>query len=184
VELVRTKRILVRRWEEDDLPEFFALYSREDVMRWLGPHPRRALASMAEAHERLERSCAQARELDPPLGRWAIVPLDSGTPARPVGTIPFLPVPGDAGLIEVAWHLHPQHQGQGLATEAARAVLDAARQAGIGEVLALTDLDNVASQAVATRLGMRYEGVTQRWFGLTMHEYRKVLSGSAGAVEQ
>jgi hypothetical protein len=31
-----------------------------------------------------------------------------------------------------------------------------------------------ASQRVAARLGMTDEGVTQRWFGLTPREYRKV----------
>jgi RimJ/RimL family protein N-acetyltransferase len=69
-----------------------------------------------------------------------------------------------------------QYQGQGLATEAARAVLALAGKAGIDQVLAITDLDNVASQRVATRLGMTDEGVTDRWFGLTARQYTKVIS--------
>ena len=77
---------------------------------------------------------------------------------------------------EVGWHLHPQHQGQGFATEAAGALLAAAATAGIGEVLALTDLDNVRSQAVAARLGMSDEGTTDRWFGLTARQFRKTLT--------
>ena len=32
--------------------------------------------------------------------------------------------------------------------------------------------DNTPSQAVATRLGMRDEGTTDRWFGLTTRQYR------------
>jgi len=79
-------------------------------------------------------------------------------------------------LIEVGWHLHPQHQGRGLATEAATAILAAAAKAGMEQVLALTDLDNSASQAVAARLGMRDEGITQRWFGLTSRQFRKVIT--------
>jgi RimJ/RimL family protein N-acetyltransferase len=43
-------------------------------------------------------------------------------------------------------------------------------------VLAVTDLDNAASQRVAARLGMTDEGVTERWFGLTARQYRKVIS--------
>jgi len=69
--------------------------------------------------------------------------------------------------------LHPRHQGQGFATEAAGAILAAAATAGIGQVLALTDLDNAPSQAVAARLGMRDEGTTGRWFGLTSRQFRK-----------
>ena len=52
----------------------------------------------------------------------------------------------------------------------------AAATAGIGQVLALTDLDNVRSQAVAARLGMSDEGTTDRWFGLTARQFRKILA--------
>lgn len=173
---MRTQRLLLRNWEDSDLPAFFDLYSREDVMRWLGPHPRRALATPEEARERLDRWHAREAGLDPPLGMWAIVPLIRRTPPpQPVGTVLLVPLSdasGPAGLIEVGWHLHPDHQGRGLATEAARAILAAAARAGMEHILALTDLDNVRSQAVAARLGMRDEGITQRWFGLTARQYR------------
>ena len=51
-----------------------------------------------------------------------------------------------------------------------------AYHAEVGQVLAITDLDNSASQRVAARLGMTDEGVTERWFGLTARQYRKVIS--------
>jgi RimJ/RimL family protein N-acetyltransferase len=75
MELLRTPRLLLRRWEESDLPAFFDLYSRDEVMRWLGSHPRRTLATLDEARERLGRWRARERDLDPPLGlgttdRW------------------------------------------------------------------------------------------------------------------
>jgi RimJ/RimL family protein N-acetyltransferase len=174
--LVRTERLVLRHWEEQDLEAFFDLYSREDVVRWLGAHPRRPLATMQEARERLGRWRAHERGLASPLGLWAMVPCAAGE--EPVGTLLLLPLSDDGGptgLVEVGWHLHPRHQGQGLATEAARAVLDLAGQTGLDQVLALTDLDNIASQRVATRLGMQDEGVTGRWFGLTMRQYRKVI---------
>ena len=69
-----------------------------------------------------------------------------------------------------------------LATEAAGAILARAAQAGIDQVLALTDVGNAASQRVAARLGMHDEGLTGRWFGLTTRQYRKVL-GSPAARE-
>lgn len=180
VEHVRTQRLLLRRWEQSDLPAFFDLYSREDVARWLGRHPRRALTTLDEARERLCQWRALEQGLDPPLGRWAIVPFNRWPqPGQPVGTIPLLPVndpSGPTGQIEVGWHLHPDYQGQGLVTEAATAILAAAAKAGIGHVIALTDPDNIASQAVAVRLGMRDEGITQRWYGLTSRQYHKVIT--------
>ena len=174
-----TERLRLRHWRESDLAAFFDLYSRDEVMRWLGPHPRRALATQEEARDRLGRWRAREQELRPPLGLWAIVPFRPGAqPGPPVGTLLLLPLSdahGPTGLVEVGWHLHPSYQGRGLATEAARAVLAVAGKAGIDQVLALTDLGNVASQRVAERLGMRDEGVTERWFGLTTRQYRLVI---------
>jgi RimJ/RimL family protein N-acetyltransferase len=176
VELLRSPRLILRHWEEADLEAFYDIYSRDEVTRWLGPQPRRALADMPEARERLGRWRAAGTGLRPPLGLWAMVPLAPGAPVpQPVGTALLMPLAdasGPTGLTEVGWHLHPEHQGQGLATEAAAALLAAAAHAGIHEPLALTDLDNVASEAVATRLGMRDEGITQRWFGLTLRQFR------------
>lgn len=90
--------------------------------------------------------------------------------------LPLADASGPTGLTEVGWHLHPHHQGRGLVTEGARAILAAAAEAGIEQVLALTDPDNIRSQAVAARLSMRDEGITQRWFGLTSRQYRKVIA--------
>ncbi len=180
MELLRTDRLLLRHWDESDLAAFFDLYSREEVARWLGAHPRRPVATAAEARERLGRWLEHERGLSPPLGLWAVVPCAAGAPpGRPAGTLLLLPLSDDGGptgLVEIGWHLHPQHQGQGLATEAARAVLALAGKAGIDQVLAITDLDNAASQRVAARLGMADEGVTERWFGLTARQYRKVIT--------
>jgi RimJ/RimL family protein N-acetyltransferase len=100
-------------------------------MRWLGPHPRRALATPEEARERLGRWHDRERALDPPLGLWAIVPLISRTePRAPVGTILLVPLAdasGPTGLMEIGWHLHPRQQGQGFATEAGWACATKAR---------------------------------------------------------
>jgi len=49
-------------------------------------------------------------------------------------------------------------------------------------VLALTDPDNVRSQAVAARLGMSDEGTTDRWFGLIARQFRKVTIGRCQAA--
>ena len=155
---------------------FLDVYGRDEVMRWLGPQPRRALRDQDEALERLRRWHAREAGLAPPFGLWAIVPADRD--AVPQGTLLLLPLQDEHGAtdqVEIGWHLHPDAQGRGLVTEAARAVLDRAAEAGIAEVLALTDLDNEASQAVARRLGMVDEGTTDRWFGLTTRQFRAVL---------
>jgi RimJ/RimL family protein N-acetyltransferase len=182
VELLRTSRILLRRWEDDDLPAYFEIYSRWEVMRWLGARPRRALRDLTEAGQRLARWHERETGLDAPLGLWALVPIGSASPTpRPVGTVFLLPL-HDAGgpteFVEIGWHLHPEYQRRGLVTEAARALLSAAADAGLLRVLALTDPDNTRSQAVARRLDMADEGLTERWFGLVTRQFRGTSGGS------
>ena len=178
MELLRTSRLALRSWVEEDAPAFLDIYSRYEVIRWLGPQPRRvAVTTLESALERIRYREERISGLTAPMGLWAIVPA-GGERDEPIGTILLMPLEDDdgpTGLVEVGWHLHPDHQGRGYATEAAGAVLDAAPATGIDEALALIDLDNVPSQRVARRLGMTDEGMTNRWFGLSLRQYRKVL---------
>lgn len=172
MELLRTENLLLRSWTTEDLDAFFDLYSRWEVARWLGRHPRSALATRDEARERLDRWRERNSAVPPPQGLWSVVPLaETGSPQVPIGTVLLLPLEGPGNEFEVGWHLHPAAQGHGYATRAARALIAAARASGITRVLALTDLENTASAGVARRLGMRDESETNRWFGLTTRQF-------------
>lgn len=175
MELLRTRRLVLRTWRDDDLPAFFDLYSRWEVMRWLGPPPRRSLRDVQEAGERLARWHRRAAGLPAPYGLWALVPDLPGAPATgPRGTLLLLPLHDAEGLtreVEIGWHLHPDYQGRGLITEGAQALLGAAAAAGLARILALTDPDNAASQAVARRLAMVDVGLTSRWFGFLTRQF-------------
>jgi RimJ/RimL family protein N-acetyltransferase len=150
-ELVRTARLVLRAWAEDDLAAFFDCYRRWEVMRWLGPQPRRALADEAEARQRLSAWRVRHGVQTPPHGLWALVPIAA---AVPVGTVLLLPLEDKGGrtdAVEIGWHLHPDWQGLGLATEAAAVLLARAARAGHHEVLALTDPDPSTDRHVPTR---------------------------------
>ncbi len=181
MELLRTSRLVLRRWVEEDAPAFFDIYSRDEVVRWLGPQPRRTMVTPDEAPERIRRWHAREAGLKPPLGLWAIVLIDDEG-RGPIGTVLLIPLEdadGPTGQVEIGWHLHPDEQGHGYATEAAQALLGRAADAGTEQVLALTDLDNEASQRVIGRLGMVDDGVTDQWFGLTLRQYHKVFAQHA-----
>ena len=178
MDLLATPRLRLRHWRVDDVEAFFDIYRRDEVSKWLGGAPQqRALATRDDADARLRRWIDLGSVLSPPIGLWAIVPVAPADDV-PIGTVLLLPLrdaQGPTDDIEVGWHLHPDHQGKGYATEAADALLGAAAEAGVAEVLALTYLDNIPSQEVAARLEMVDEGPTDRWFGLTTRQFRKAL---------
>ena len=60
-------------------------------------------------------------------------------------------------MIEVGYHVHAALRGAGLATEAAAATRDAARDAGVAHLVALIRPDNLPSQRVAAKIGLRLE---------------------------
>lgn len=155
--LVTTERVLVRPWRVEEADEFFDIYRRVEVVRWLGATP---LRDRHEAVEMIERAQARLKE-DPRFGSWAVVERSRGAP---VGGVIFKPLPDGDGEVEIGWQLHPDHWGQGLASEAAGAVLRRGFADGISEVWAVTHLDNHRSAAVCRRLGMRLLGVTHRWY--------------------
>ena len=183
MELLRTERMILRPWSEQDVAAFFDIYSRDEVARWLGAHPRRPVSDIEDARKRLLGWRKFHDGFEAPYGLWAMVPLGVVAPGQsattdgsdtPVGTALLLPLADDNGptdQVEVGWHLHPDFQGRGLATEAATALLAVLPSTGPDRVLALTDPDNAKSQAVAARLGMVNQGPTDRWFGETLLQF-------------
>lgn len=152
-----TGRIVIRPWRVDEVDRFLDIYRRPEVVRWFASAP---TLDRQEAVGRIERNRAQFAA-DPRLGRWAVVERSNGIPA---GTVILQRLPDGDGEVEIGWHLHPDSWGKGLASEAARALLDRAFEHGLEEVWAVTHLDNDRSVAVCNRIGMRLLGVTHRWY--------------------
>lgn len=61
----------------------------------------------------------------------------------------------------IAWVMSPDFQGRGLATEAARAMLDWLTARGVGQFAAYIHPAHAASQAVARELGLRPTSVVE-----------------------
>ena len=159
-----TDRLIVRDWRDEDAARMLDMYSRDDVVRFLGSVPT-TMASIEQAHERIARGRRRNAEQSGPCGWWAVEVRDT---AQVVGTVALVTVDGSeepGAPVEVAWHLHLDSQGHGYATEAARGTLDRAHAVGLPEVLALTDEANTASQAVCRRLGLELRGVSAEFYG-------------------
>ncbi|MBC7724972.1 MAG: GNAT family N-acetyltransferase [Burkholderiaceae bacterium] len=163
-----TDRLILRRWRESDADFMFDLYSRWEVKRFIGRVPR-VMADRAEAATRIAWLPLQDH---PVQGLWAVALRDTG---ELVGNILLKPIPASgtdepllpSGDIEIGWHFHPDHWGNGYATEAAGEVLRRASLAGLHRVVAVTAPQNVASQAVCRRIGLMHAGQTTKYYNAT-----------------
>lgn len=173
-----TERLVVRDWttEPDDLARVFDMYSRWEVVRFLGAQPR-TMGDAAEAPDAVARWQSHSTDSGGRYGVWAIQERRTGIVA---GSVLFKPLPAGTGEVEVGWHLHPDAQGHGYATEAARAVIARGFAAGLPEVYAVTYPENLPSQAVCRRLGMTALGRTERWYGIPVEAFVLVNGDSGG----
>jgi RimJ/RimL family protein N-acetyltransferase len=176
-----TARLIARDWVSDDLAASFAIYGRDEVMRWLGPQPRRPVASLEQMQQVLERRIARARE-QPDYGLW---PIELRATGEVAGAVLLAQLPDTK--VEIGWHLNPDYWGAGYATEAGQGAIalafgldrvgqeqvepdlaDRPAKPVLDSVLALVDPDNVKSQNVCRRLGMRHLGQTDHYYELTL----------------
>ena len=155
---IETERLVLRPYTEADFDAVHALYSDESVARWLyyGPSTRE------ESRRKLARKMA-GHTLTEEQGLTAAVELRDGTYVGDV--VLFYMAPAEHRSIELGFSFDPRHQGNGYATEAARAVVDWAFSVGFHRVYARLEPRNVASARVLEKLGMRQEAhlVENEW---------------------
>ncbi|WP_370618156.1 GNAT family N-acetyltransferase [Mumia sp. Pv 4-285] len=161
---LRTDRLSLRPYAPDDAARVLDIQSRYDVIRWLGDPPHVPMAGLAEARTWIEDLNALP-DNDPRCIGLAVEAVGSGVV---VGTVMLTTLPRtDPAELQVGWHLHPDSTGHGYATEAARALLDAAYAHFDGaDGRPLVDrvwcdmfADNEPSAAIAVRLGLRDTGI-------------------------
>jgi RimJ/RimL family protein N-acetyltransferase len=144
--VIRTDRLLLRRWTDADLEPFAAMNADPIVMQHM-PGLMTDQASDAFAN-RIERHWE-----DHGWGLWAVeVPGVSAF----VGYVGLWPADTVAeGMVEVGWRLASAHWGRGYATEAGREALRFGfEQVGLDEIVSFTVPQNVRSRRVMERIGL------------------------------
>lgn len=171
--VLRTARLVLEPFADTPAHSagMFALWSQAAVCRHAGPAfdaegrpiplPARTAADSDRILAFFIRRAAQGLGL-----RWAM--RETGAQAAFLGAVGFNHLSPRA---ELAYHLHPQHWGRGLMTEAAQAAL-AWRQADYGpaEVEAFIAPDNAPSIRLAQRLGFRATGEVKDGAGRYLRE--------------
>jgi RimJ/RimL family protein N-acetyltransferase len=150
---IETARLTLRSFTPGDFDDLYAYQSRPDVVRFLYWPPR----DRGQVRRGLRERC-QETSLDAE-GDWltfAVVWREAG---RVVGEIGLKLVSREDRLGEIGFVFHPDYQGRGLATEAARAML----ALGFGplrwrRIIGSCDARNLASARLMERIGMRLAG--------------------------
>lgn len=142
---LETERLILRKFTEDDLEALHAVYSDEEVNRFLPWFP---LKSMEEARAFFEARYA-AVYARPQGYAYAVCLKANGVP---VGYVHV-----DAGEShDFGYGLYRDFWRQGIITEAGAAVIAQVKKDGLPYVTATHDVNNPRSGAVMRRLGMRY----------------------------
>jgi ribosomal-protein-alanine N-acetyltransferase len=151
MKILETPRLILRHLTLDDLDALYALYSDPEVRRYF---PEGTL-TYEETKEELEWFL-NGHPKHPQLGLWATIYKETDQLIGRCGLLPWT-IDGHQE-VEVAYMLAKAYWGQGLASEAARAIADYAfEQLGYSRLICLIDRDNTASIHVATRIGMTFE---------------------------
>ncbi len=148
--ILETDRLLLRVFRPEDLDAFAQIEADPEVMRFYpsGPRPR-------EWAERGVRSFIRTQE-ERGFSLWAVVHKADGPLIGYCGLVPQ--TLNGAEEVEVGYKLARAYWGQGLATEAARAVRDwGFAHLGVPRLVSLIDPGNAASIRVAEKSGMRHE---------------------------
>lgn len=148
---LETERLILRTFTEDDREALFSIYSDNAANRFLPWFPVRTYDE-ADALWRTQYADVYQRRS---AYKYAVCLKNSASPrsSAPVGYV-HLDL-GDA--FDLGYGLRTEFWHQGIASEAAAALIRQARQDGIPYVTATHDRDNPRSGQVMNRLGMRYQ---------------------------
>jgi ribosomal-protein-alanine N-acetyltransferase len=158
--ILETDRLILRHQTPTDLNDLWALYQDSEITRYIPDAPR----SREEAREELEWHM-NGHPKYPELGLWATIYKGNKKFIGRCGLLPWT-IDGQHE-VEVAYTIAREYWGQGLATEAAQAILNYGfGKLNLSRLICLIDPQNIASQKVAQKIGMTFEKEASDELGL------------------
>jgi RimJ/RimL family protein N-acetyltransferase len=150
---LRTPRLLLRRWRDDDLNPLAAIYADPEVMRYIADGSVRTREETADHLATMER-----RWDEHGFGLFAAEVVETGELAGWVGlAVPYF-LPEVLPTVEIGWRLAQPFWGGGLATEGARAALRFGLvDRGLDRIVSIRQVDNARSGRVMEKLGLRFD---------------------------
>ena len=149
---LRTARLILRPYTSADLDALYDLQSRPEVTRYLyfGPRDRDEVKEALELKRRARILADEGDDLS-----LAVVLAKTG---RVIGDVILIWRSRAHRQGEIGYVFHPDHAGNGYATEATRVMLRLGfEDLGLHRIVGRLDARNTASARVLERLGMRRE---------------------------
>lgn len=150
--ILETERLILRTWKLSDAPKLFEICVDADVMKHIGT---------GKPYEKIEQAeefliWAENYQKENGFCRWAILLKETD---EIIGSCGFAR-PHGTKEIELGYLLAKKFWGKNLATEAAAACLSYGfEKLNFSETMAMTDLENFASQKVLEKIGFSKRGV-------------------------
>lgn len=142
---LKTERLILRRFTQEDIPAIFAIFSHREVNRFLPWFP---VKTMDEAREFYRAHYVECYER--PQGYfYAVCQKEDNVPVGYMGL-------GAREPYDLGYGLRREFWGRGIASEAGRALVKRLAQDGLPYVTATHDRNNSASGRVMEALGMTY----------------------------
>lgn len=152
---METKRLRFRRFRADDLDHIVELESDPEVVKHT---PMKLPLTREQSAERLKKNIDSTPSREP-LGIWAAETLQGDF----VGWFMLLPI--DQGVPELGFMIVRRHWGKGFTTEAGeRLVRYAFEELKLPRLLAITTVENIASQRVLEKIGFRRFATSEKGF--------------------
>jgi RimJ/RimL family protein N-acetyltransferase len=153
---------------DDDADRWFELFDDAEVMRFVG-------SGEVRDREYYAGLVHRQQELAERTGLCLFSVVTDGVVAGFTGVLPWSHPWGPTGSLEAGWRLGRRFWGRGLATAAARTVVDMARERGIERLVSMIHADNAASVTVAQKLGMTPAALHQSPDGAPVLEFALLL---------
>lgn len=147
---LKTKRLLLRPWREQDLEPFAKLNADPEVMKYFP-----SLLSKKESDRLAERISAPLEQ-----NGWGLWAVSAAEVSDFIGFIGLLEVGFDSHFtpaVEIGWRLDSKYWGKGYATEGALAALKYGFETlRLKEIVSFTSILNKRSIKVMERIGMKH----------------------------
>lgn len=144
---IETERLILRSWKSDDLRLFAAMNKDSRVMCYFP-----SVLSDAETEAFYDRIQNEFNQKG-----WGLYAVEVKNTGDFIGYVGLHEIGFEADFtpgVEIGWRLAAEHHNQGYATEAARAALNLAKEAGIDRLYSFTARINTPSERVMQKIGM------------------------------